>query len=407
MSVKEIESRDTAAAPPAPQSQPQAQPQPSVPARRRRWRKPLLLVVPLVVVAIGAFFYFTGGRYVSTDNAYVRADNVTISAEVSGPIAAVVVRDNEHVAKGQVLFRIDEQPFRVALDRAEAALRAQRDTIESLKAQYGEAVESLKLAEANAAFAKREYDRQAKLAKTKVASESTLDSARNKYDQATQQIAVTRQQIAQIRARLGGDPDAPSESQAAYLQAKAAVAQAALDLAHTAVHAPFAGIASNKPQPGAYVTAGNAVMSVVADEGVWIEANFKETDLTHVVPGESVTVSVDTYPDHEWHGTVESISQATGAVFSVIPPQNATGNWVKVVQRIPVRIALKNAADAPPLRAGMSTQVDIDTGSRHRLTKLVQSVLPWQTVHAEAAPMDTQPAAKPAASQAARADTHR
>jgi len=396
MSVKEIESRDTAAAPPAPQ--PQSQQQRSTPDRRRRWRKPLLLVVPLLVVAIGAFFYFTGGRYVSTDNAYVRADNVTISAEVSGPIVAVAVRDNEHVAKNQVLFRIDEQPFRIALDRAQAALRAEREQIESLKAQYRETVEALKLAETNAAFAKREFDRQAKLAKSKVASESTLDTARNKYDQATQEIAVTRQQIAQIRAKLGGDPDAPAEDQASYQQAKAAVANAALNLAHTVVHAPFAGVASNKPQVGAYVTAGDAVMSVVADAGAWIEANFKETDLTHVVPGESVTVTVDTYPDREWHGTVESISQATGAVFSVIPPQNATGNWVKVVQRIPVRIALKSAADAPPLRAGMSTQVEIDTGSRHRLTKLVQSILPWRTVHAEAARPDEQPA---------QADAHR
>jgi membrane fusion protein, multidrug efflux system len=390
MSIKEIESRDTAAEPPAPQ--PQSQPQAPFVAQRKRWRKPLLLVVPLLVVAIGAFFYFTGGRYVSTDNAYVRADNVTVSAEVSGPIVSVAVRDNEHVAKDQVLFRIDEQPFRIALDRAGAALRAEREQIESLKAQYGETVEALKLAETNAAFARREFDRQAKLARTKVASEATLDSARNKYDQATQQIAVTRQQIAQIRAKLGGDPDAPAEDRASYQQAKAAVADATLNLAHTVVHAPFAGVASNKPQVGAYVTAGDAVMSVVADAGAWIEANFKETDLTHVVPGESVTVTVDTYPDHEWHGTVESISQATGAVFSVIPPQNATGNWVKVVQRIPVRIALTSAADAPPLRAGMSTQVEIDTGSRHRLTKLVQSVLPWRTVHAEAQRPDERPA---------------
>ncbi len=404
MSINEIETRDAAAEPSAPQPQSQPQPSPAAAAqRRKRWRKPLLLVVPLIVVAVGAFFYFTGGRYVSTDNAYVRADNVTISAEVSGPIVAVAVRDNEHVAKDQVLFRIDEQPFRIALDRAEAALRTEREQIESLKAQYREAVESLKLAETNADFAKREYDRQAKLAKTKVASESTLDSARNKYDRATQEIAVTRQQIAQIRAKLGDDPDAPAESQAGYQQAKAAVADAALNLAHTVVHAPFAGVASNKPQVGAYVTAGDAVMSVVADAGAWIEANFKETDLTHVVPGESVTVTVDTYPDHEWHGTVESISQATGAVFSSsrrrTPP--ATGSrWCSASRSVS---RFRTPRDAPPLRAGMSTQVEIDTGSRHRLTKLVQSVLPWRTVQAKVAT----PADNPAASQAAQVDVRR
>ena len=375
-SPDESSSQQAAAAQAAPQAAPEKSPYTRIP-RRKRWRRALLIGGPLLVLAVGAYVYFTGGRYVSTDNAYVNADNVTISAQVSGPIVAVAVHENQHVDAGQVLFRIDDKPFKVALDRADAGLQTVRENIESLKAQYAEATEQLKVAHTNADFAKRTLARQSALAKTKVASESTLDDARHQYDVATQQIAVTQQQIAQIRAKLGGDPDAPIEKQASYLQAKAAVADAALDLEHTVIHAPFAGVASNKPMLGAYVTAGNAVMSVVADKGVWIEANFKETDLTHVVPGEKVTVTVDTYPSRTWYGRVESISQATGAVFSVIPPQNATGNWVKVVQRIPVRIALDDTAGAPPLRAGMSTEVEIDTGSRHRLAHLAEAILPW------------------------------
>lgn len=376
MPLDETKSETELSAPPAPERK-AAAPVASNGARNKRLRRVLLVAGPLLVLAAGGYFYFTGGRYVSTDNAYVGADNVTVSAQVAGPIVEVAIRENQHVEAGEVLFRIDDKPFKVALDRAEAALQATRDDIGSLKAQYRQATEELKVAHTNSDFAEREFKRQEALARTNVVSASKLDDARHRRDVAAQQIAVAGQQIAQLRARLGGDPDTPVESQAAYLQAKSAVAAAALDLDHTAVRASFAGVASNKPQLGAYVTPGDAVMSVVADEGIWVEANFKETDLTNVVPGESVTVSVDTYPDHEWSGTVESISQATGAVFSVIPPQNATGNWVKVVQRIPVRIALSDVRDGPPLRSGMSTEVEIDTGSRHRLRHLVHAVLPW------------------------------
>jgi membrane fusion protein (multidrug efflux system) len=376
MPLDETKSEIELSTPDAPKRAAARQPAPNG-ALKKRLRRILLMGGPLLVLVVGSYLYLTGGRYVSTDNAYVGADNVTVSAQVAGPIVAVAIRENQHVEAGQVLFRIDDKPYKVALDRAEAALRATHDDIESLKAQYRQVTEQLKLAHTNSDFAEREFKRQEALARTNVVSASKLDDARHQRDVAAQQIAVTEQQIAQLRARLGGDPDAPLESQASYLQAKAAVADAALDLDHSGVRASFAGIASTTPELGAYVTPGTAVMSVVADQGVWVEANFKETDLTNVVPGESVTVSVDTYPDHEWRGTVESISQATGAVFSVIPPQNATGNWVKVVQRIPVRIALADVEDGPPLRSGMSTEVEIDTGSRHRLRHLVHAILPW------------------------------
>ncbi|MGD9601803.1 MAG: HlyD family secretion protein [Gammaproteobacteria bacterium] len=362
------------------------------PAGLRRWlRRFLLLLGPVAVGVVGGYVYFTGGRYVGTENAYVQADKVMIAAEVSGLIAEVAVRENQHVAKGDVLFRIDDRPYRIALAQAEARLASIRGEIASLKASYRQNEEELALARTNIAFAKKEFDRQSKLVATNAVSRSKFDAAEHDLDVARQRVRVVEQEIAQIRAQLGGDPDIPVERHPRYLEALAARDRAALDLERTVVRAPFAGIASNTPQIGQQVV-GNAafsspVMSLVADTGVWIEANFKETDLTYVRPGQSVAIHVDSYPDRDWQGTVESLSQATGAEFSVIPPQNATGNWVKVVQRIPMRIAVETNGSDPALRAGMSTTVEIDTGHRRPLPGFVRTALSWlgvsRTVAAE------------------------
>jgi membrane fusion protein (multidrug efflux system) len=261
-----------------------------------------------------------------------------------------------------VLFTIDDRSFRVALARAEAQLGAIDDLVESFRASYRQQLEQLALAQTDAAYEQQEFERLSALAARELASDIDVDEARHKRDVAEREISVAERALEQISARLGGNLDRPVTEQSAYLVAKATRDAATLDLEHTVVRAPFDGIASNVPTVGRYVAPGSPVMSVVAARDMWIEANYKETDLTHVTPGQSVEIRLDTYPDRTWHGTVESISQATGAEFSVIPPQNATGNWVKVTQRIPVRIAVDVRGDDPELRVGMSAEVEIDTG---------------------------------------------
>src|SRR5690606_14398780 len=322
----------------------------------------LLLLGPVLVLAAGAFVYYTGGRYVETENAYVKADIAVVSAEVSGPIVRVEVRENQPVAAGEVLFAIDDRPYRVALERADAQLRAVTAMIESLKAQYRQRLEELALARTDYEFAERELSRATALAADALVSDEAVDRARHELDIAARRIQIVERGLEQVRAQLGGSPEVDVARQASYEAVKAARDAAALDLEHTVVRAPFDGIASKVPVVGRYLAPGAAVMSVVASERVWVEANYKETELTHVCPGQPVEVRVDTYPDRLWHGRVESISQATGAEFSVIPAQNATGNWVKVIQRIPVRIAVHDAETGPPLRSGMSAVVEIDTG---------------------------------------------
>jgi len=329
---------------------------------RRDWlRLSLLVLGPLAVLIVSAYVYMNSGRHATTDDAYVKASTVAVSAQVSGPITRVSVIENEHVNQGDVLFEIDDDTYRVAVDRAQAQLDTVDSVLQGLVASYQQQVEQLELAKTNTAYTKREYERKQALLGQKLASPSDVDEARNEYDVARQQIPIIEQGLAQLRAQLGGDVTRRREDHSGYRTARATLESAQLDLAHTIVRAPFDGIASKVPEPGAYVIPGSPVMGLVSDTSVWIEANYKETELTHVEPGQSVEVNIDTYPGREWRGQVQSIAQATGAEFSVIPAQNATGNWVKVTQRIPVRISLDIGPDDPPLRAGMSAVIDIDT----------------------------------------------
>ena len=370
-----------AAAAPSPTATPG---KPAPRPRRRFVRSTLLALGPLVVIVGAVYVYLTTGRFVSTDNAYVKSDVGIVSALISGPIVEVAVRENQPVAQGDVLFKIDEEPFRVKLQQVEAELGAVRDYVEGIRASYRQKLSQLELDKTNAVYQKRDFERLQALAAKQLASQQAVDDARQKSDVANQTVIVSERALDQIRAQLGGDADKPLTEQAAYLALKAMHDTAVLDLERTVVRAKLDGIASKVPVVGQYVAPGAPIMSVVSNQEKWIEANFKETDLTHVVVGQPVTIKLDTYPDREWRGRVQSISQATGAEFSVIPAQNATGNWVKVTQRIPVRISIDMRAGDPELRVGMSADVSIDTGYERPAPGFLTMLRPARV--AEAAP---------------------
>ncbi|HJV85240.1 MAG TPA: HlyD family secretion protein [Noviherbaspirillum sp.] len=337
-------------------------------SRKLRMKRLLLLVViPLTAAVIGLAFYMKGGRFVETDNAYVKADKIPVSAEVSGAVKEVLVDENQKVAAGQILFRLDPASFRVTVAKSEAKLAQVRTDLAALKASYRQKQAEIALARTKHAFALKEQRRQADLAARNFISPARLDEARENADIAAQQITTLEQDLKRIAETLGGSVDAPVEQHPSYLAAQAELQQARLDLTRIEVRAPLPGVVSKPPKPGQYVAAGSTAMALVASNNLWIEANFTETDLTNVVPGQLVTIHVDTYPDAEWSGVVESLSPATGAEFSIIPAQNATGNWVKIAQRVPLRIRLDTRPNLPQLRAGLSTTVEIDTGHRRRL----------------------------------------
>jgi len=331
-------------------------------SRRRYLRWGLIGLGPLLVLAIGAWIYFTSGRYVSTDDAFVKTDLATISAQVSGQIANVTVKNNQRVAAGQVLFQLDPASYRIALDQAEADLAQVRDQMAVLRANYGEKAAMLKSAEETVAYQQHEYDRQDRLRRTGAVSEQQFDQVRHALEQAQRNADAMRQQMAAIRAQLGGNVDTPTEDLPQYRAALAKRDDAQVSLDRTKIVAPANGIVANVTvRPGDYVTPGQPVFSLAEIDNLWVEANFKETQLTHVADGQSATVTVDAYPGVVWIAKVESLSPASGNEFSVLPAENSSGNWVKVVQRIPVRLALQPKPDAPQLRAGMSVTAEIDT----------------------------------------------
>jgi membrane fusion protein (multidrug efflux system) len=341
-------------------------------ALKRRLRPVLLLLGPIVLVAVAAYFYLTGGRYVATDDSYVRYNKVQISSDVAGRIVEVAVDENQMVEKGQLLFAIDDEPYRIALMRAESALAAARNDVLAMRAAYKQKEANVRAALASAEFLGRESERQRRLAAQNVASEAKADEAQRSAEVARQQHAAMQQDLAQALANLGGSPDLPVDQHPRVMQALAARDQAALDLRHTRILAPAAGIVANiDPRPGQYVTVGQAMSSLVESGSLYIEANLKETELTFVKPGDAATVTIDTYPGHSCRAQVTSIGAGTGSEFSILPAQNATGNWVKIVQRLPVRLRLGSCGDVGVLRAGMSVAVEIDTGRHTPLTGLL------------------------------------
>jgi len=335
--------------------------------QRRRLRVVLLGVVPIVAALVGGAVWLHGGRFIGTDNAYVEADKVPISVEVTGTVANVFVKENQAVHAGDPLFELDRAPFEVAVARAEANLGEARTSLEALRASYREKQVEIGLAKTRHTFALKDQKRQVELAAKDYAPQVTLDQADQNAQLTAQQVTALEQSLAQIGQTLGGGPNVPIEQNPSYKVALAELAQAKLDLARTLVHAPANGAVSAAPKPGQHLTAGAMAMVVVASGAPRVEANLTEKDLTYVHPGQAVAIRVDTYPGRTWSGIVESLSPATGAEFSLLPAQNATGNWVKIAQRVPVRIALAPAPDLAKLRAGLSAEVKIDTGHKRRM----------------------------------------
>ncbi|MGV8916994.1 MAG: HlyD family secretion protein [Pseudomonas sp.] len=353
--------RREANAAPAEQSAPQ--PGKPTPRRRQRVRTGLFLLLPVLALA-GAWLYVTGGQIVSTDNAYIQADRVGVSTDVAGIIASVEVTDNQAVTQGQVLFRLKPEPFQIALDSAKGQLGTVRNQILNLKASYNQALAEIEQAQTDIPYYQASFERQVKLIAVSAVSKTNYDDAKHALDSNRQKVAVAKAQAQTVLAQLGGHIETPVEQQPSYLQAQAAVDEAQRNLKSAVVRAPFDGIVTNVDslKAGAYLQPPQSGFSLVSSDKLWIDASPKETELTYVHPGQSVDISVDSYPGVKWHGTVESISPASGSSFSLLPAQNTTGNWVKVVQRIPLRIRIDDAAGKPALRNGMSVVAEIDTG---------------------------------------------
>ena len=334
---------------------------------KRTTRRIFLMALPVVVILASVFVYMKGGRYVETDNAYIRSDITTINAEVSGAIETISVKENEKVSKGQLLFSLDETPFKVAEAKAQAQLQQVRLNILEQKAAYEEKKAEIMLAEKQFAFNQREEKRQANLLKQKFISDTQFDQAKQAAEVSELNVATLKKDLFRLKEALGGDPSAPLEDHPSYQAAQAALDQARIDLGHIEVRAPASGVVAKIPHNGEYVTAGSTSMVLVSDEKQWVEANFTEKDLTYVQPSQDVEIEVDAYPGVSLHGKVESISPATGSEFSVIPAENATGNWVKIAQRLSVKILVDKDQDMPILRTGFSSNVTIDTEHQRRL----------------------------------------
>jgi membrane fusion protein (multidrug efflux system) len=329
----------------------------------KRQRRTLLIAGPVVVLLAVGFFYITGGRYVSTDDAYVQAARTDISANIAGRVTEIDVHDNQAVKKGDVLFKLDDRDYTIAVNDAKAKLAAAKLQIAALQATYKQRAAGTQAASDTLAYRQSELERQKTLAAQGISSQAQLDQANHAVLTAQQQLAAAQQEQENVRASLGDDPDAAVEDHPLAQQAQAALDRAELDLSHTVITAPADGIVAKveQLQAGQYIKAAAPVFALLSDTDIWVEANFKETDLTYMQPGQDATIEVDIYPDRTFRGKVESASPGTGASFSLLPPENASGNWVKVVQRLPVRIRIEDADLKAPLQSGLSAVVTVDT----------------------------------------------
>ena len=349
-----------------------------VPERESLWsdkarlRRVLMIGGVGVFLAVAAAFYLSGGRYVTADDTYVHANKLMVSTDVSGLVQTVNVREGQQVKAGDVLFTLDPKPFEIALENAQAALSSAVQDAESTRALYRSDMAQAAAQQAQVNVNQQTFDRYRALQQQNAIAAMQVDTARAALLSAQASLASLRQNAATQLAKLNGNPELPAEQTPAYLKAKAQVDEAQRQLDHATVRAPFGGTVGevDSLQPGTLVISALSAFSTTSAVGIvgketWIASDLKETDLTHVHPGQPVSISVDTYPGCTWSGHVDSVSAGSDSSFSALPAENASGNWVKVVQRIPVRIAIDHhSACGVPLRAGMSSVISIDTGHR-------------------------------------------
>ena len=361
--------------PPKPRIKIAAEPRRRLMAAMRRYRRVLLLVVlPLVALISGLTFYLNGGRYVTTDDAYVGAQKVLITPDISGKIISVAVKEGQSVATGDVMFQIDPVPFQLALAQARARLDDAKTSHDTLVANVKLYSQTIDIINSGIAIKQRDVERKSALVKSSAGSQLDLDNSATALVTAQAQSQLVKQQNSNALNQLLGNPELPLEQFPAYMQAKAALDDAQRNLDLTTVRAPMPGIATqvDQIQLGRFVVAGTPVFSVIDTSKPWVDANPKESDFTYVAVGQPVTIDVDAFPNHVFKGTVGSLSPGTGAQFAILPPQNATGNFVKVVQRIPVRIYFdSNDKYVQKLKAGMSAYTSIDTNHRRSLATLL------------------------------------
>lgn len=336
----------------------------------------LLLVVPLVAALAGLRFYVEGGRIEETENAYVKANIVAVSAGVPGRVTEVLVQDDSVVKKGDLLFLLDPTPYEIAAAKARAQMGVVRTEMQSLRADYRATLVEATEAKEPIEFMAKQVERQERMKAVGMGRADQYDEAQHNLEAAKRRLQSIQERSKRVQASMGGDLNAPAEEHPRYKEAKAQYDAAMFEVARTQVKSPTDGTVSNmKLQAGEWVNRGQSVFSLIEGGAPWVEANFKETQLTHMREGQAVHVVADAYPDAEWSGKVNTIAPASGAEFALLPPQNATGNWVKVVQRIPVRVMLEPSPNHPPLRAGMTVTVRVDTGHIRGLPRNVQALI--------------------------------
>lgn len=356
-------------------AEPTAAPTPRSSGRAILMRLFLMLVIPAAVITVAVLIYLSGGRYISTDNAYVKSNIVRISTNIDGLITGVFVSENQEVEAGDRLFDVDARLFEKQLAVAVAGVAAAEQEIEALRSRYREGQTATSAAVERVRYLNAELERQRELLNKGLGTRALLDSVEHDARAAERRLQIQRQTNRTVLAELGGDPEMPSEQHPSYLRAVAEKELAMLKLAYAEVRAPVAGTIANVAlKTGEYVEAGDLLLAIVDSSERWVEANLKEVDLEHVHIGQSATVVLDSLPNVKWQAIVASIAPVTGAEFSILPPQNATGNWVKVVQRVPVRLELSSPSELQKFRAGLTASVSIDTGQSRDIAMLFNRV---------------------------------